>query len=81
MNKTSTLCQCKGRATVLRIMFGGRGFHNEDEGDQSMVAEHFATGARKLWNTLWSMGVFTQLASNSKGFARKCASASCVNWA
>ena len=39
----------------------------------------------KLWNTLQSMGVFTQLASNIKGFAckfaRKCAFASCVNWA
>ncbi len=31
-------------------------------------AEHLATHARKLWNTLWSMGVFTQLASNIKGF-------------
>ncbi len=37
-------------------------------------AEHLATCTRKLWNTLWSMGVFTQLASNIKGFARKCAS-------
>ncbi len=36
-----------------------------------------------LWNTLWSVGVFTQLASNIKGFASKfgfrCAYASCVN--
>ena len=45
--------------------------------------EHLATCAHKLWNTLWSMGVFTQLASNIKGFAPKfackCAYASCVN--
>ena len=31
--------------------------------------------------TLWSMGVFTWLASDIKGFARKCANASCVNGA
>ena len=47
--------------------------------------EHLATGVRKFWNTLRSMGVFTQLARNIKGFvwkcARKCASASCVKWA
>ncbi len=46
-------------------------------------AEHLATGACKLWNTLWSMGVFTQLANNIKGFvckfACKCAYESCVN--
>ncbi len=36
--------------------------------------EHLATCARKLWNTLWSTGVFTQLASNIKGFACKFAS-------
>ena len=44
-------------------------------------AEHLASGARKLWDTLWSMGVFTQLASNIEWFARKSASASCVNGA
>ena len=48
-------------------------------------AEHLATRACKLWNTLQSMGVFTQIASNIKRFAckfaRKCASASCVNGA
>ena len=37
------------------------------------------TRARKLWNTLWSMGVFTLLASNIQGC--KCAYASCVNGA
>ncbi len=42
-------------------------------------AEHLATCARTLWNTLQSIGVFTQLASNIKGFAHKCAHASCVN--
>ncbi len=46
-------------------------------------AEHLATGVSKLWDTLWSMRVFTQVASNIKGFARKfaCKSAyaSCVN--
>ncbi len=42
-------------------------------------AEQLATGARQLCNTLWSMRVFTQLASNIKGFADKCAHASCVN--
>ncbi len=48
-------------------------------------AEHLATGVRKFWNTLCSIGVFTQVASNIKGFAckfaRKCAYASCVNGA
>ena len=44
-------------------------------------AEHRATGICKQWNTSWSMGVFTQLASNIKGFAGKCADASCVNGA
>ncbi len=37
----------------------------------------------KLWNALWPMWVFTQLAGNIKGFVRKfvckCAYASCVN--
>ncbi len=33
--------------------------------------EHLATQACKLWNILWSMRVFTQLASNIKGFAHK----------
>ena len=42
-------------------------------------AEHLATGVCKFWNTLWSMGVFTQVASNIKEFACKCADASCVN--
>ena len=42
-------------------------------------AKHLATGVRKFWNTLWSVGVFTQVASNIKGFACKCAYASCVN--
>ena len=45
-------------------------------------AEHLATGVYKLWDTLWSMRVFTQDASNIKGFAdkfaRKSAHASCV---
>ena len=41
-------------------------------------AEHLATCPRKLWNTLQSIGVFTQVASNIK-FACKCANASCVN--
>ncbi len=45
--------------------------------------KHLATGIHKQWNTLWSMGVFTQLAFNTKGFARKfackSAQASCVN--
>ncbi len=44
-------------------------------------AEHLATDISKLWDTLWSMGVFTQVASNIKGFARKSAHASCVNGA
>ncbi len=39
--------------------------------------EHLATGVGKQWNTLWSMGVFTQLASNTKGFAHKSADVSC----
>ncbi len=43
-------------------------------------ADHLTTGARKLWDTLWSMGVFTQLASNIK-FTRISAYASCVNGA
>ncbi len=30
-------------------------------------AEHLATGVSKLWDTLWSMGMFTQVAT-SKGF-------------
>ncbi len=46
-------------------------------------AEHLVTGVSKLRNTLWSMGVFTQVVSNIKGFARKFARksayASCVN--
>ncbi len=45
--------------------------------------EQLATRACTLWNTFWSMGVFTQLASNIKGFAHKfvckCLRASCVN--
>ena len=45
--------------------------------------EHLATHARKRGNTLWSMGVFTQLPSNIKGFAHKFARKSvyafCVN--
>ena len=36
-------------------------------------AEHLATCACKLWDTLLSMGVFTQVASNIKGFACKSA--------
>ncbi len=48
-------------------------------------AEHLTTCARKFWDTLWSMRVFTQVASNIKGFACKfaCKSAyaSCVNGA
>ncbi len=48
-------------------------------------AEHLATGVRKFWKTLSSMGVFTQVASNIKGFAHKFACktayASCVNGA
>ena len=51
----------------------------------TLDAEHLATGACKLWNTLLKMGVFTQVASNIRGFAtkfaRKSAYASCVNGA
>ncbi len=55
----------------------------DSEAPFTQDAEHLVTHARKLWNTLQSIGAFTQLASNIKGFvhkfARKCASASCVN--
>ncbi len=38
----------------------------------SQDAEHVATHVSgKLWNTLWSMEVFTQVASNIKGLAHK----------
>ncbi len=44
-------------------------------------AENLATRTCKLWNTLWLMGAFTQVASSLKGFARKSTHASCVNGA
>ena len=42
-------------------------------------AEYLAKGVHKFWNTLWSIGVFRQVASNIKGFACKSAFVSCVN--
>ncbi len=57
------------RATFCLHTLCGRGLRAKAQFTQD--AEHLATGARKLWNTLWSMGVFIQLASHIKRFACK----------
>ncbi len=43
------------------------------------IVEHLATHPRKLWSTLQKTGVFTQVVSNIKEFARKSTFASCVS--
>ena len=54
-------------------------FDEDTQAQFTQDAEHLSTGARKLCNTLWSMWVFTQVASNIKGFARKFECAYCQN--
>ncbi len=75
-----TLFNCSGHHLPLQHQ---KHLHSIPRAQFTQDTEHLATPTRKLWNTLWSMGVFTQLASNIKGFAGKfackCAYASCVN--
>ncbi len=75
-----TLCSVQLNLSQCRHVFSFHAvtfwpFHTESARNSkaqfTQDTEHFATRARKLWNTAQSMGVFTQLASNIKGFARK----------
>ena len=80
------LCCSSGRPVSCCFWvpsFGVIGNH-QPKAQFTQDAEHLATDVCKFWNTLQSMGVvFTQVASNIKGFAHKfackCAYVSCVN--
>ena len=85
-NKAAYQCGC--HTAMLKVMAAERtspiySNDNNEVAQFTQDAEHLATHAYRLWNTMWSMGVFTQVASNIKGFARKlackCAFTSCVN--